>query len=133
VSGHAQDVYVAVADFECEQDVEPPQGHRAVDVEEVDGEHSGGLAAQEPSPAGVNVADRRPWDPVAPKDPTDGPGADAVAELEQLTLDPATCPGAEARGAGPVEESAASVVWAATLPADGPIGGFFRYTQSLAW
>jgi hypothetical protein len=35
---HAQDVQVAVVDLECEQDVEPPQRHRAVDVEEVDGE-----------------------------------------------------------------------------------------------
>ena len=34
--GHAQDVQVAVADLEHEQDVEPPQRHRAVDVEEVD-------------------------------------------------------------------------------------------------
>ncbi len=35
VRGHAQDVQVAVADLECEQDVEPPQLDRAVDVEEV--------------------------------------------------------------------------------------------------
>src|SRR5690349_1163257 len=31
--GHAEHVQVAVADLECEQDVEPPQGERAVDVE----------------------------------------------------------------------------------------------------
>ena len=45
--GHAQDVQVAVADLECEQDVEPSQCERAVDVEEVDREHAGGLGAQE--------------------------------------------------------------------------------------
>ena len=32
-----------------------------------------------------------------------------------------------------VEEGAASVVWAATLPDSGPTGGFFRDGQPLAW
>ncbi len=32
-----------------------------------------------------------------------------------------------------VEEGAASVVWAATLPDEGPTGGFFRDGQPLAW
>ncbi len=32
-----------------------------------------------------------------------------------------------------VEEAAASVVWAATLPDDGPTGGFFRDGRPLAW
>jgi NAD(P)-dependent dehydrogenase (short-subunit alcohol dehydrogenase family) len=45
----------------------------------------------------------------------------------------ATYPGADAMGARPVVESAAGVVWAATLPADGPTGGFFRDAQSLGW
>ena len=31
--GHAQDMQVAVADLECEQDVEPSQSERAIDVE----------------------------------------------------------------------------------------------------
>jgi hypothetical protein len=53
--GHAEDVQGAVADFEYEQDVEPPQRHRAVDVEEVDGEHAGGLGAQELPPEPVKV------------------------------------------------------------------------------
>ena len=55
--GHAEDVQVAVADLEREQDVEPPQRYRAVDVEEVDGQHGGGLGAQELPPAGVGVPD----------------------------------------------------------------------------
>ena len=32
-----------------------------------------------------------------------------------------------------VEEGAASVVWAATLPDTGPTGGFFRDGESLTW
>ncbi len=32
-----------------------------------------------------------------------------------------------------VEEGAAGVVWAATLPDDGPTGGFFRDGEPLAW
>ena len=88
MSGHAQHVQVAVADLEHEQDVEPPQRERAVDVEEVDREHAGGLGAQELPPAGVGVPQRRRWDAVALEDPPDRRGADAVAELEQLALDP---------------------------------------------
>jgi hypothetical protein len=57
--GHVQDMHVAVADLECEQDVEPPQRERAVDVEEVDREHAGGLSSQELPPAGVGVPDGR--------------------------------------------------------------------------
>jgi NAD(P)-dependent dehydrogenase (short-subunit alcohol dehydrogenase family) len=65
-----------------------------------------------------------------------------AAELEGTTsvlinaVDPgltATYPGAEAMGARPVPEGAASVVWAATLPDDGPAGGFFRDGEPLPW
>ncbi|MEU6082740.1 SDR family NAD(P)-dependent oxidoreductase [Streptomyces sp. NPDC047108] len=50
----------------------------------------------------------------------------------------AVCPGwvaTDMGGAGgrPVEEGAASVVWAATLPDDGPTGGFFRDGRPLPW
>ena len=86
--GHAQDVQGAIADLQSKEDVEPPQRHRAVDVEEVDREHAGGLRAQELPPPGVGVADRRRWDPVALQDATDRRGADTVAEFEQLALDP---------------------------------------------
>src|SRR4051794_28082110 len=90
--GHAEDVQVAVADFEYEQDVEPPQRHRAVDLEEVDGQHAGGLGAQELQPTRIGVSRWRRWDPVALQDPTDRRGADAVTEFEQLALDPAVPP-----------------------------------------
>lgn len=45
----------------------------------------------------------------------------------------ATYPGAEDMGARPVTDGAASVVWAATLPDDGPTGGFFRDGRPLPW
>lgn len=45
----------------------------------------------------------------------------------------ATAPGMEAMGARPVADGAAGIVWAATLPADGPSGGFFRDGQPLPW
>jgi len=64
-------MHMAVADLERKQHVEPPQRHRAVDVEEVDREHAGGLGAQELPPAGIGVPNRRWRDAVALKDPTD--------------------------------------------------------------
>ena len=45
----------------------------------------------------------------------------------------ATFPGGEAMGARPIPEGAAGVVWAATLPDDGPTGGFFRDGKVLGW
>jgi NAD(P)-dependent dehydrogenase (short-subunit alcohol dehydrogenase family) len=50
----------------------------------------------------------------------------------------AVCPGwvaTDMGGAGgrPVVQGAASVVWAVTLPDDGPTGGFFRDGQALSW
>jgi NAD(P)-dependent dehydrogenase (short-subunit alcohol dehydrogenase family) len=50
----------------------------------------------------------------------------------------AVCPGwvaTEMGGPGgrPVEQGAASVVWAATLPDDGSTGGFFRDGRALPW
>ncbi|QEH32385.1 3-oxoacyl-[acyl-carrier-protein] reductase FabG [Aquisphaera giovannonii] len=45
----------------------------------------------------------------------------------------ATHPGLAEMGARPVPEGAAGVVWAATLPDDGPTGGFFRDGRRLPW
>ena len=50
----------------------------------------------------------------------------------------AVCPGWVATDMGgpggrPVEAGAASVVWAATLPGSGPVGGFFRDGRPLPW
>lgn len=48
------------------------------------------------------------------------------------------CPGWVAtdmggRGGRPVRDGAAGIVWAATLPDDGPAGGFFRDGKPLPW
>jgi len=45
----------------------------------------------------------------------------------------ATFPGAEAMGARPVRDGAASIVWGALLPDGGPTGGFFRDGKELPW
>jgi NAD(P)-dependent dehydrogenase (short-subunit alcohol dehydrogenase family) len=50
----------------------------------------------------------------------------------------AVCPGWVATDMGgsggrPVEDGAASVVWAAMLPDDGPTGGFFRDGKLVPW
>ncbi|RUW30417.1 short-chain dehydrogenase, partial [Mesorhizobium sp. B2-5-13] len=36
-------------------------------------------------------------------------------------------------GGRPVAQGAAGIVWAATLPDDGPTGGFFRDGKRLPW
>ena len=49
----------------------------------------------------------------------------------------AVCPGWTATDMGgggrPIPEGAEGIVWAATLPDDGPTGGFFRDKQKLPW
>jgi NAD(P)-dependent dehydrogenase (short-subunit alcohol dehydrogenase family) len=45
----------------------------------------------------------------------------------------ATFEGGEAMGARPVKDGAASVIWACTIPDDGPTGGFFRDGKPLGW
>ena len=50
----------------------------------------------------------------------------------------AVCPGWVATDMGgpggrPVREGAAGIVWAATLPDDGPTGGFFRDRKAIDW
>jgi NAD(P)-dependent dehydrogenase (short-subunit alcohol dehydrogenase family) len=64
----------------------------------------------------------------------------ALELREDEILVNAVCPGLTATtrdleevGARPVEEGAASVVWAATLPNSGPTGGFFRDGRALGW
>ena len=45
----------------------------------------------------------------------------------------ATYPGTEQWGARPVSDGAKGIVWAATLPQDGPTGKFFRDGQPINW
>ncbi|MFJ6675489.1 SDR family oxidoreductase [Actinosynnema sp. NPDC091369] len=60
-----------------------------------------------------------------------------AAELPAMKVN-AVCPGWVATDMGgpggrPVRQGAASVVWAATLPEDGPTGGFFRDGARVPW
>lgn len=63
----------------------------------------------------------------------------AHALAERGVLVNAVCPGwvrtdlGGTRATRSVSEGAAGIVWAATLPPDGPTGGFFRDGQPLAW
>jgi NAD(P)-dependent dehydrogenase (short-subunit alcohol dehydrogenase family) len=45
----------------------------------------------------------------------------------------ATYPGMAENGAKPVSEGAESIYWTATIPANGPSGGFFRNGKKLDW
>jgi NAD(P)-dependent dehydrogenase (short-subunit alcohol dehydrogenase family) len=61
-----------------------------------------------------------------------------VAGEDRGMLVNSVCPGwvaTDMGGAGgrPVSEGAAGIVWAATLPDDGPTGGFFRDGRPVAW
>ena len=55
VRGDPEDMDVAAADFDDEEAVQAPEGH-AVHVEEVGGEHHGGLRVQELAPGRVGVS-----------------------------------------------------------------------------
>ena len=65
-----------------------------------------------------------------------------AAELaDSSILVNSVCPGTTASNPGmenipgvrPVQQGAASIIWAATIPDDGPTGGFFRDGTPLAW
>jgi len=58
------------------------------------------------------------------------------SKIKINSVDPgftATYPGTEQWGARPVSEGAKGIIWAATLPQDGPSGEFFRDGQTLNW
>jgi NAD(P)-dependent dehydrogenase (short-subunit alcohol dehydrogenase family) len=60
-----------------------------------------------------------------------------AADLRPILVN-AVCPGWVATDMGgsggrPVSEGAAGIVWAATLPDDGPTGGFFRDGRPIDW
>src|SRR4030088_3147533 len=93
MAGCAEDMDVAVADFEDEEDVDPFQGDGAVDVEEVHGQHGRGLGAQEPSPGRIGGPEWCRRDPPRLEDPANRGCSDAAAELEKLALDALVAPG----------------------------------------
>jgi len=81
VGGHAEDVHVSGADLHDEEAVQA-LGYRAVDVEEVPGQHRRYLGVQELPPCGVGLPLRRWRDLQGLEDPAGRRGTDPVAELE---------------------------------------------------
>jgi hypothetical protein len=71
VGGDPEDVHVAGADLNHEEAVQAVEGHRAVHVEEVGGQHCRGLGAQELPPRRVGVPLRRRGDLQCFEDPAD--------------------------------------------------------------
>jgi hypothetical protein len=94
IGGDPEDVHVTATDFHDEHAVQPLQGHRAVYVEEVGGEHRRCLGVQEQQPGRVGLAFRRRGNLQGLEDPADRRCADPVAEFEQLALDPLVSPAA---------------------------------------
>jgi len=103
IRGHAKDMHVAGAGFHDEQAVQAAEAYCAVDVEEIGGEHGRGLSLQELPPGRIGVPLRCRGDRQCPEDPADRGGADPVAELEELALDPLVPPGAVLGGELPGE------------------------------
>ena len=103
VRGDPEDVHITGADLDHEQAVQALEGHRAVDVEEIGGEHRRCLGVQELPPGRVGVPLRCRRDLQRLEDPADRGCADPVAELEQLALDPLVSP-AVVLGGEPFDE-----------------------------
>jgi hypothetical protein len=74
--------------------VQAPEGHCAVDVEEVNGEHRRGLRVQELPPGRVGVPLRCRGYLQGLEDPADRGCADLVTEFQQFALDPLASPAA---------------------------------------
>jgi hypothetical protein len=83
-------------------------------VEEIGGEHRRGLGVQELAPRRVGVALRRRGNPLGLQDPADRGGADPVAELEQLALDPLVSPAAVLGGETLDERGGLGADWRAS-------------------
>ena len=91
MSGHPQEMNLSGAHLHDEQDVKAAQPD-GLEGEKVGGQKPGGLSAQEGSPPGVCSAWCRA-EPGSGQDPSDGAGAQAVAESGKFTLDSAVAPG----------------------------------------
>jgi len=86
VRGDTENVDVSATDLHDEQAVQASQGHRAVHMEEIGGEHRRSLRMQEFPPRRIGAPLRRWRDLQRLQHPADGGRADPVAELEQLAL-----------------------------------------------
>jgi hypothetical protein len=83
---------VAAADFDDEAAVQAPEGH-TVHVEEVDGEHRGGLRVQELAPGCVGAPLGVLGVFQGLENPSDGGRADPMTKLQKLALDALVPPG----------------------------------------
>src|ERR1035441_887130 len=107
-----------------EQAVQALQGHRAVHMEEIGGEHCRGLRAQELPPRRVGVPLRCRGDLQYLEDPADRRRADPVAELEQFALDPLVSPAAVPGGEPPGQRGDLCAGWRSSCAARiGPLPG----------
>ena len=124
MAGHGEEVQVAAVDFQGEEDVDPFAGDRAVDVEEVHGEHGRGLRPEELLPGRVGGAQRCWRCPVPREDPADGRRANTMAELAQLALDGPGAPGRVLAGQ-PLDQFGDDVIegWATGAVRVGPLRG----------
>jgi hypothetical protein len=124
VRGDPEDVHAAAADLHDEQAVQALQGHRAVYVEEVGGEHRRCLGVQELPPAGVGLPFRCRGNLQGLEDSADRGRADPVAELEQLTLDPLVSPAMIFSGEPPDQRGDLRADWRSARAARiGPLPG----------
>jgi hypothetical protein len=92
VRGRAQHVHGSAGDLQDEEHVDPLERHRAVHMEEVTRQHRRRLGAQKLPPGRVGAPDRRWRYPQPPQDAANRRRSHAVAEFEQLALDPLVSP-----------------------------------------
>jgi hypothetical protein len=122
MSGHAQDVHRAGAHFHDKQDVKPAQAD-GVEGEKVGGQQTGGLSAEEGSPAGVCSPWCRP-EACSGQDSADRTGPQAVSEPDEFAVDSAVPPGRIlVRYAQDQVAQFVADRWAATLVRIGPFSG----------
>ena len=93
VRGHPEDVHVAAADFQHEEDIDPLERQRAVHMEEIHGQHRRGLRPQKMPPGRIGVSGWCWRYPLAFENPPDRRCADTMTELEQFALDSFVAPG----------------------------------------
>jgi hypothetical protein len=87
VRGDPEHMHVAAAGLQNERAVQALQGHRALPMKEIGGEHCRGLRVQELPPGKISAPLRRRRDPQRFENPADRGRAHPVAELGQFALD----------------------------------------------
>jgi hypothetical protein len=118
-------MHVTAADLHDEQAVQALQGHRAVHVEEIGGEHRRSLRMQELPPGRVGASLRCGRDLERLEDPADGGRTDPVAEFDQFALDPLVSP-AVVLGGEPLDQGGdlGADRWPSRLVGVGPPAGW---------